>query len=65
MDAMLFCKNCKKEVVIMAIPFGAVRDDELSRMQKEIEKDGKIPLFNPSPFGPYSCPICATELVEK
>ena len=62
---MLYCKNCKKEVVIIAVSIGAISERELESQREILEKEGKLILFNPPPFLPYKCPICQMELVEK
>ena len=62
---VLYCKNCKKEVVIYGVNIGAVSDNDLDDLRKKIIEDGKIILFNPPPFGPYQCPDCFSQLIEK
>jgi hypothetical protein len=54
-----------KEVVIIAVSFGAASNEELENQRKLLEKEGKLVLFNPPPFLPYKCPICHMELVDK
>ncbi len=62
---MLYCTNCEKEVVIYGISYSEGADNQLKDMQKQLEKEGKIILFNPPPFGPYNCPNCFKILIEK
>ena len=62
---MLYCNNCRKEVVIYGVSHGAMSDDQLEKTRKHIEADGKIVLFNPPPFGPHNCPDCFNKLEEK
>ena len=65
---MLYCKNCKKEVVIFAIPSGVEGADEIVEGQrKDAEKKGYFILFNPPPENvePYKCPVCHKELEQK
>ena len=64
MRKMLFCNKCKKEVVIYGVSAGAPSEG-LDEMASQMEKEGKIVLFNPPPFPPYNCPNCGTELIEK
>ncbi|MFW9921352.1 MAG: hypothetical protein ACFFED_17260 [Candidatus Thorarchaeota archaeon] len=58
----MHCEKCSKEVVIMGIPLDTISNDELDRITEEIEREGKLILFNPPPFRPYHCPICGSEL---
>ncbi|MFW9980017.1 MAG: hypothetical protein ACFFEJ_18185 [Candidatus Thorarchaeota archaeon] len=46
----------------MGIPLDTISNDELDRITEEIEREGKLILFNPPPFRPYHCPICGSEL---
>ncbi len=63
---MLYCKKCKKEVIIYAISSFPGADEAAADMRKHAEKEGKLIIFNPPPFGPYTCPnFCGTKLVEK
>ena len=64
---MLYCPKCKKEVVIFGVSSGASDADEIAKSARDAaEKDGKLILFNPPRFGPYTCPnFCMTKLVEK
>ncbi len=62
---MLYCMKCKKEVVIYGVNIGAVSDNDLDDLRKKIIEDGKIILFNLPPFGPYQCPDCFSQLIEK
>ncbi len=61
---MLFCNHCNKEVIIYGVSIGTALDDQLVKMRKKLEKEGKLILFNPPPFGPYSCPKCFNKLEE-
>ncbi len=61
---MLFCPQCKKEVIIYGVSLGAVPDDALGKFASKMEQQGKIVLFNPPPFGRYLCPICSSELLD-
>jgi len=62
----MYCKNCQKEVVILGISSGAASGEEIEAIRRSIEQEGKLPLFNPPPLGPYHCPICYQELdVER
>ena len=45
--------------------YSAEIEENLEKMTKKIEEEGKIILYNPPPFGPYSCPMCLKELEEK
>ena len=62
---MLFCRNCKKEVVIYGVSYSEGMDDNLDKMREKFEEEGKIILFNPPPLGPYNCPICFSKLEER
>lgn len=62
---MLYCKNCNKEVVIFGLNYDAISEKNLNNICKKLEKDGKLILFNPPPFGPYYCPRCSQKLKEK
>lgn len=62
---MLFCTNCNKEVVPFSVPFGAMTDDEIESQRAQVEGEGKLLLFNPPPFPPYSCPACMKELENR
>ena len=55
---MLFCRNCKKEVVIYGVSYSEGINNNLNKMREKFEEEGKIILFNPSPFGSYNCSIC-------
>ena len=61
---MLFCKNCKKEVIIYGIPYSEGNNDQLEKFREKIEKEGKLILFNPPPFDSYNCPDCGSLLEE-
>ncbi|HUY00548.1 MAG TPA: hypothetical protein VMV49_13390 [Candidatus Deferrimicrobium sp.] len=62
---MLFCKKCKKEVVIYSVNYSEGANKELEKLQNEMKAEGKLILFNPAPFGGYHCPQCSTLLEEK
>ena len=64
---MLYCKKCKKEVIIYAISAGVPGAEEaVEGIRKQMKKEGKLIIFNPPPRGPYTCPnFCGTKLVEK
>jgi len=61
---MLRCPRCEKEIVIYGVSRGAASDDDLRKIREGAEKDGRLVLFNPPPFGPYRCPRCRGELEE-
>jgi len=61
---MLFCQNCKKEVVIYGLSHFEGAEEIADNFSKEMEKEGKLVLFNPPPFKPYHCPLCGTELQD-
>ena len=61
---MLFCRNCKKEVVIYGVSHTEGIDKKFDEMRQKLEAEGKLILFNPPPFGSYNCPICWTKLEE-
>ncbi len=65
MNNMLYCQNCKKEVVIYGVSHSAVPDKALNDLRKQMEEEGKLILFNPPPFAPYHCPLCGMDLIEK
>jgi len=44
---------------------GAASDNDLENLRKKITEDGKLILFNPPPFGPFQCPDCHSQLIEK
>ena len=39
---MLYCKICKKEVVIYGVTIGAASDNDLEELRKKIIEDGKL-----------------------
>ncbi len=59
---MYYCPKCKKEVVVMGISMGAMSDEELEKIRKKLESEGKIILFNPPAFQTPRCPICHSRL---
>jgi len=59
---MIYCKNCKKEVVVYGVSYSDGIDNKLEQLLKVNEDEGKLILFNPPPFGPYECSICRTRL---
>ena len=61
---MLYCKKCKKEVVIYGVSYSEGVDEALNQLRNQIEKEGKLILFNPPPFGKFQCPRCFSELSE-
>lgn len=61
---MLYCKKCKKEVVIFAASFSAGMDEALDEYREKINQEGKLILFNPPPLGKYYCPQCFSKLYE-
>ncbi|NVM04178.1 MAG: hypothetical protein HWN67_17735 [Candidatus Helarchaeota archaeon] len=61
---MLFCQNCKKEVVIYGVSHSPGIDEALKDLRKQMEEEGKLILFNPPPFAPYHCPNCGSELED-
>jgi hypothetical protein len=61
----MYCKHCQKEVIIVGISLGAASGEEIEAMRRSIEQEGKLPLFNPPPVGPYHCPACHQELEER
>ena len=62
---MLFCRNCKKEVVIYGVSYSEGIGNNLNEIREKLEKEGKIILFNPPPLGLYKCPICFSKLEER
>ena len=62
---MLFCNQCKKEVVIYGVSHSEGIEDDLNELRDNIEEQGKLILFNPPPIGTYSCPNCFRKLEEK
>jgi len=62
---MLYCNFCKKEVVIYGASYSSEIEKGLEELTNQIEKEGKIILFNPPSIGPYKCPICGNILREK
>ncbi|MHA1799741.1 MAG: hypothetical protein ACTSVY_14935 [Candidatus Helarchaeota archaeon] len=60
----MFCKICKKEVVIFSASYSADIENGLDKLREQMEKEGKLILFNPPPFGPYKCPICRSKLED-
>ena len=61
---MLYCRNCKKEVVIYGVSYSEGADNALKDLRNQMEEEGKLILFNPPPFEPYHCPDCGTELQD-
>ncbi len=59
---LLYCSYCKKEVVIFGISSGSAIESDLEKYKDNIEKNGKLMLFNPPPFEPYYCPNCMKKL---
>ena len=62
---MLFCRHCRKQVVVYGVSLGAAEDDELAAFQAQMELEGLLVVFNPPPFEPLHCPACGTLLVEE
>ena len=62
---MLFCENCGKDVVIYSCMYSADVEENLEKMTKTLEKEGKLILYNPPPIGPHPCPVCQKLLEEK
>ena len=62
---MLYCEKCQKEVVLFGVSLGAMKENELEKIKRSIEAENKIILFNPPPIGPYQCPVCFNELIER
>lgn len=62
---MLYCKNCKKEVIVMGVSYSAMDESELEKIKKQTEEENKLILFNPPPIRPYHCPHCGGELEDK
>lgn len=60
----MYCKHCQKKVVIVGISLGAASGEEIEAIRHSIEQEGKLPLFNPPPVGPYHCPVCHQELED-
>ena len=54
--------NFSDEVIAAGLVHDVLEDSSTS--QQELEKEGKVILFNPPPFGPYSCPKCFNKLEE-
>jgi hypothetical protein len=64
--SVFYCSRCTREVVIYGISHYPGAQEHTERVREELERDGKLVLFNPPPFGPYQCPACrAVELEEK
>ncbi|MFX0138576.1 MAG: hypothetical protein ACFFDN_33340 [Candidatus Hodarchaeota archaeon] len=61
---MLYCQNCKKEVVIYGVSYSEGVDEALKDLRKQMKEEGKLILFNPPPFTLYHCPDCGTELED-
>lgn len=64
---MLYCNNCKKEVIILDSGGGsnAGLDEELDEFSEHELKEGKILMYNPPPNPPYYCPKCKEKLIQK
>jgi hypothetical protein len=62
---MWYCEKCKREIVIYGVSMGTMEGDGLEEIRRTIEAENKLILFNPPPFGPYQCPKCFNQLVEK
>ena len=61
----MVCRQCKKEIVFLGIGHGTASSEEIDAMRRSVEDEGKLPLFNPPPFGPYHCPDCHGRLSES
>ncbi len=62
---MWYCPKCKKVVDVYGVPFSPGIEEEMEKMRKEAESEGKLIMFNPPPVDPYNCPFCGTELIDK
>lgn len=40
-------------------------EEDLAQLRVKLHKEGKLVLFNPSPFGPFQCPKCWSKLEDK
>jgi hypothetical protein len=58
----LYCETCRKEIVVIGVGPGAAPADEMENVRRSIEKEGKLVLFNPPPFGPRFCPECHAQI---
>jgi hypothetical protein len=61
----MYCRQCRKEIVFLGIGHGTASSEEIDAMRRSIEDEGKLPLFNPPPVGPYRCPDCHEKLAEE
>ena len=59
---MLYCENCKKEILEISISHSAMSEEAIEKWIKSLEEKGKIIIINPPPFGPKFCPVCGREL---
>lgn len=63
--AMLRCPKCKKEVLTFSISSGAPDSDKIAdSMQSHADKEGKLIIMNPPPFGKLKCPVCFSDLTN-
>ena len=62
---LLYCNKCKKEVVMYSIPPMPGAEEEINKLVKQAEKEGKLVILNAPQFGTHHCPICGEELIEK
>ena len=42
LENMLFCKSCKKEVIIYGVSYKEGIDEELDQFRNKIEEEGKL-----------------------
>ncbi|GAB4319946.1 MAG: hypothetical protein Kow0069_23650 [Promethearchaeota archaeon] len=61
---MLFCPRCGKEVIVVGLSPGPEAEKFADQIREAARREGKLVLFNPSPFGTPSCPVCFTGLVD-
>lgn len=61
---MLYCQKCKKEVVIYGVSYSEGIEESLGQLRNGIQKEGRLILFNPPPFGKCKCPDCGNNLEE-
>jgi DNA-directed RNA polymerase subunit RPC12/RpoP len=62
---MLYCTQCKKEIIIAGEGSSAGLDAEMDEWVEEAKRSGKILLYNPLKSKVYVCPKCGSQLVEK
>lgn len=58
----MYCQHCQKEIVVMGVSLGATTSEDVESIRRDVEREGKLVLFNPPPVGPYPCPNCGQEL---